>query len=113
MRDKRRLAAVLKQADKFNAEGFGLYFAPCLRREKKGSADSAAWVPALWIDIDGDEQHRQRDLEKLRGFDPAPSFIVSSGADGTVTGCWTSRLCWKQTNISSRSLPSCTGCFHP
>jgi hypothetical protein len=40
--DKRGLAAALKQADKFNSEDFGLYFAPCLRREKKGNADSAA-----------------------------------------------------------------------
>ena len=76
MGDKRGLAAVLKAADKLNAEGYGLYFAPCLRKEKKGNADSAAWVPALWIDIDSTDP---RDLEKLKGFNPAPSFIVSSG----------------------------------
>jgi hypothetical protein len=76
MGDKRGLAAALKQADKLNNEGFGLYFAPCMRREKKGSADSAAWVPALWIDIDSTDP---RDLEKLKAFDPTPSFIISSG----------------------------------
>ena len=76
MGDKRGLAAALKQADKLNTEGFGVYFAPCLRREKKGDADSAAWVPALWVDIDSTNQH---DLEKLKAFDPAPSFIIASG----------------------------------
>jgi hypothetical protein len=68
--------AIFKQADKLNAEGYGVYFAPCLRREKKGSADSAAWVPALWIDIDSTDQ---RDLAKLKAFNPAPSFIIASG----------------------------------
>jgi hypothetical protein len=52
MGDKRGLGSALKQADKLNSEGYGVYFAPCLRREKRGSADSAAWVPTLWIDID-------------------------------------------------------------
>jgi hypothetical protein len=74
--DKRGLGVVLKQADKLNGEGYGVYFAPCLRKEKKGNADSAAWVPALWIDIDSSDP---RNLEKLKAFDPAPSFIVSSG----------------------------------
>jgi hypothetical protein len=74
--DKRGLAAALKQADKLNNEGFGLYFAPCLRKEKKGSADSAAWVPALWIDIDSTDPG---DLAKLKTFNPAPSFIIASG----------------------------------
>jgi hypothetical protein len=83
MGDKRRLAAALKGADKLNSEGFGMYFAPCLRKEKKGSADSAAWVPALWIDIDSTDQ---RDLEQLKAFNPAPSFIVSSG--GGWHGYW-------------------------
>ncbi len=83
MGDKRGLGSVLKQADKLNSEGYGVYFAPCLRKEKKGNADSAAWVPALWIDIDSTDA---RDLEKLKTFDPAPSFIVSSG--GGWHGYW-------------------------
>ena len=66
---KRELASRLKQAGALNREGFGVYFAPCLRHEKKGNAESAAWVPALWIDIDGDEQQREQNLEKLRSFD--------------------------------------------
>ena len=81
--DKRGLGSALKGADKLNSEGFGLYFAPCLRKEKKGNADSAAWLPALWIDIDSTDQH---DLEKLKAFDPAPSFIISSG--GGWHGYW-------------------------
>ena len=66
----------LQQADELNAAGFGVYFAPCLRKEKKGSAAAAALVPALWVDIDHTEVH---DLEKLKAFDPAPSVLVSSG----------------------------------
>lgn len=83
MGDKRGLGSVLKQADRLNAEGFGLYFAPCLRKEKKGNAESAAWLPALWIDIDSPDA---RDLEKLKAFDPAPSFIIASG--GGWHGYW-------------------------
>ena len=66
MSSKRQLASILKQADALNDDGYGVYFAPCLRRERKGSADSAAWVSALWIDIDGDETQRLSDMEKLR-----------------------------------------------
>jgi hypothetical protein len=83
MGDKRGLDAALKGADKLNSEGFGLYFAPCLRKVKKGSMDSAAWVPALWIDIDRANPH---DLVKLKAFDPTPSFIISSG--GGWHGYW-------------------------
>jgi hypothetical protein len=77
----KQLDTVLKQADKLNAEGYGVYFAPCLRKEKKGSADAAAWVPALWIDIDCENHRIQREkgLAKLREFEPAPSVIVDSG----------------------------------
>ena len=73
--DKQR-DAVMKQADKLNGEGYGVYFAPCLRKAKKGSAESAVWVPALWIDIDSTDL---RHLESIETFDPAPSFIISSG----------------------------------
>ncbi|NUO16963.1 MAG: hypothetical protein HUU03_11045 [Planctomycetaceae bacterium] len=67
--------SMLKQADKLNGEGYGVYFAPCLRREKKGSAASAALVPALWVDVDcdGDQPKRDRELAKLREFEPVPS----------------------------------------
>ena len=71
--------AVLKQADTLNGEGYGVYFAPCLRSGKKGNAASAALLPALWIDIDGPEENRERDLERLKGFDTPPSIVVSSG----------------------------------
>ncbi len=78
--------AMLHQADKLNGEGYGVYFAPCLRSQKKGNAASAALLPALWIDIDGPEEHRQRDLERLQAFDPPPSVIVASG--GGWHGYW-------------------------
>jgi hypothetical protein len=81
--DKRRLTSSFKQADALNRDGFGLYFAPCLRSQSKGSAESAALVPALWLDVDidtdGDSTQRDRALEKLRAFDPKPSFTVASG----------------------------------
>ncbi|MEQ9029162.1 MAG: hypothetical protein RLP44_10660 [Aggregatilineales bacterium] len=83
MGDKRGLTTALKQADQFNREGFGLYFAPCLRKEKKGNADSAVWVSALWLDIDSTDPC---DLDRLKAFDPEPSFIVSSG--GGWHGYW-------------------------
>ncbi len=72
---------VLKQADKLNAEGFGLFFAPCLRKERKGSVASAILLPAMWIDIDCDDdpQKREKGMTKLHDFDPAPSIIVDSG----------------------------------
>ncbi len=79
---------ICKQADRLNAEGYGVYFAPCLRKEKKGSAASAALVPALWVDVDcdGDSIQRDKELTKLREFDPAPSVIVDSG--GGWHGYW-------------------------
>ncbi|NJL57765.1 hypothetical protein HC928_23510 [bacterium] len=86
MSDKPGIAAALKQAEGLNEAGYGVYFAPCLRSQKKGNAASAALLPALWIDIDGPEEHRQRDLERLQTFDPSPSVIVSSG--GGWHGYW-------------------------
>jgi hypothetical protein len=88
MGNKRELAAVLQQAEKLNREGFGVYFAPCLRKAKQGKAEAAALVPALWVDVDCDGNPHQRDenLRKLRDFGPAPSFIVDSG--GGWHGYW-------------------------
>lgn len=81
-------ANVLKQSDKLNAEGYGIYFAPCLRNQKKGNADSASLLPALWVDVDCDDDSHKRDkaLSKLREFDPAPSMILNSG--GGWHGYW-------------------------
>ncbi|TVR20973.1 MAG: hypothetical protein EA396_09275, partial [Anaerolineaceae bacterium] len=72
---------IFAEAERLNKEGYGLYFAPCVRREKKGSAASAALVPALWVDVDCDSDQNKRDkgLAKLQEFDPAPSVIVDSG----------------------------------
>jgi hypothetical protein len=88
MGNKRELAAVLKQAEALNREGYGIYFAPCLRKGKQGKAEAAALVPALWVDIDcdGDTHQRDKGLQKLRDFDPAPSFIIDSG--GGWHGYW-------------------------
>ncbi len=79
--DRSRRAAVLRQADALNKAGFGVYFAPCLRREKKGDAQAVAVVPALWMDIDCDDDPDQRNtaLEKLHTFDQQPSLILDSG----------------------------------
>jgi hypothetical protein len=85
--DKQR-DAVMKQADKLNGEGYGVYFAPCLRRDKKGSASSAALLPALWVDVDcdGDQHKRDKGLAKLRDFEPELSIIADSG--GGWHGYW-------------------------
>ena len=48
MDSKRQLASILRQADVLNDEGYGVYFAPCLRRERKGSAGA----------VDRHRQHR-------------------------------------------------------
>jgi hypothetical protein len=86
--NQKQRESMLEQADKLNHERFGVYFAPCLRREKKGSAASAALVPALWVDVDcdGDPNKRDKGLAKLREFEPAPSIIVDSG--GGWHGYW-------------------------
>ncbi len=88
MGSKHELATALKQAETLNREGFGLYFAPCLRKIKQGKAEAAALIPALWVDIDcdGDAHQRNEELQKLRDFDPAPSIILDSG--GGWHGYW-------------------------
>jgi hypothetical protein len=80
--------SVLEQAKQLNQQGYGIYFAPCLRTEKKGNAQSASFVPALWIDIDCENDPKQRDiaLSKLRTFDLQPSVIIDSG--GGWHGYW-------------------------
>jgi hypothetical protein len=85
---KHELAVALKQAEALNREGFGVYFAPCLRKAKQGKAEAAALVPALWVDIDcdGDAHERDQTLTRLSTFDPAPSFILDSG--GGWHGYW-------------------------
>jgi hypothetical protein len=84
----KQLESSLQQADKFNDEGFGIYFAPCLRSEQKGNESNASLLPALWIDIDCDDDSQKRDagLTKLCEFDPKPSIIVDSG--GGWHGYW-------------------------
>jgi len=86
--NKTELASALKQAETLNREGFGVYFAPCLRKGKQGKAEAAALVPALWVDIDcdGDTHQRDQNLTRLSTFDPAPSFIINSG--GGWHGYW-------------------------
>jgi hypothetical protein len=79
--DKRALGTVFQRAKSLNEEGYGIYFAPCLRSDKKGSAEAAALLPALWIDIDcdGDENQRVEAIERLHSFDQKPSAIIDSG----------------------------------
>jgi hypothetical protein len=88
MSNKNELAGILKQAEGLNREGFGVYFAPCLRKGKQGKADAAALVPGLWVDVDcdGDPHQRDQSLTRLRDFDPTPSFILDSG--GGWHGYW-------------------------
>ncbi|MBC8170058.1 MAG: hypothetical protein H7X77_00230 [Anaerolineae bacterium] len=88
MSNKSELASALKQAEAHNREGYGIYFAPCLRKGKQGKAEVAALVPALWVDIDcdGDAHQRDQNLMRLREFEPAPSFILDSG--GGWHGYW-------------------------
>ena len=86
--NEKQSKSIFKQAEKFNKEGYGVYFAPCLRQNKKGDALSATLAPALWIDIDCNDESHQRDrvLAKLSEFEPSPSIIVDSG--GGWHGYW-------------------------
>ncbi len=81
-------SAALKQVQTLNQRGYGAYFAPCPRRAKKGSAEEAAVLPALWVDIDcdGDLTQREQALAKLHAFEPKPSVIIDSG--GGWHGYW-------------------------
>jgi len=80
--------SVLEQAKQLNQQGYGVYFAPCLRSEQKGNASTARLLPGLWVDIDCDDdtQKREKSLTKLTTFDPAPSTVVNSG--GGWHGYW-------------------------
>ena len=73
--------AALRTANRLNRDGFGIYFAPCLRQEKSGRADAAALLPALWVDLDCDDAPHQREqaLSRLTGFVQPPSLLVDSG----------------------------------
>ncbi|MBK9745836.1 MAG: DUF927 domain-containing protein [Chloroflexi bacterium] len=80
--DKRTLTNALNRATALNCEsGYGLYFAPCLRSQKQGKAEVAALLPALWVDLDCDDDaaRRAEALAKLHTFSPPPSAIIDSG----------------------------------
>ncbi len=87
MGNKTELAATFKQAETLNREGFGVYFAPCLRKGKQGKAEAAALVPALWVDIDceGDAYQRDQNLMKLRDFDPALAELLDELGQALLT----------------------------
>lgn len=72
---------VFAKADALNREGYAIYFAPCPRTRQQGDTDSAALLPALWVDLDCDDDPAQREqaLSRLRAFTPAPSLILDSG----------------------------------
>jgi hypothetical protein len=80
--DKRTLTSALNRATALNREGgYGLYFAPCLRSARQGTAEAAALLPALWVDLDCDDDAARRAaaLAKLHTFNPPPSAIIDSG----------------------------------
>lgn len=79
--DKQTLTTAFERADELNHDWYGIYFAPCLRSEKKGTAEAAALLPALWVDLDCDSDAARRAvaLEKLHTFNPPASAIIDSG----------------------------------
>jgi len=80
--DKRTLTNALNRATALNRESdYGLYFAPCLRAQKQGKAEAATLLPALWVDLDCDNEPARRTavLDKLHTFNPLPSTIIDSG----------------------------------
>jgi hypothetical protein len=85
---------ILKQADKLNHQDYSIYFAPCPRTKQKGNAEAAALLPALWVDLDcdNDPQQRATALEELRTFKPKPSMILDSGGGWHAYWLWTEPL---------------------
>ncbi len=80
--DKGTLNNALNRAVALNRESsYGLYFAPCLRSQKQGKAEAAALLPALWVDLDCDNDAtcRAEALAKLHTFNPPPSAVIDSG----------------------------------
>jgi hypothetical protein len=80
--DKRTLTNALNRGTALNREGgYGMYFAPCLRSQKQGKAEAAALLPALWVDLDCDDDAARRAAasENLHAFNPPPSAIIDSG----------------------------------
>jgi hypothetical protein len=71
----------LREAATLNKAGYGIYFAPCPRTTQRGSAESAALLPALWVDLDcdGEAVQRRQALEKLHAFPIPPTAIIDSG----------------------------------
>ena len=87
IKNKEQRTNILKQAQKLNRKGYGVYFAPCLRNEHKGTAEYATVATALWIDVDCDDaSKREQALRKLEEFEPKPSIILDSG--GGWHGYW-------------------------
>jgi hypothetical protein len=80
--DKRALTNALNRGTALNREsGYGLYFAPCLRRDKQGKAEAAALLPAFWVDLDCDDDPTKRAaaFNRLHTFNPPPSAVIDSG----------------------------------
>jgi hypothetical protein len=79
--DKRSLTNAFRRAEDLNRTGYGCYFAPCPRNGRSGKADAAALLPALWVDLDCDDDpvRRAAALARLHSFDPLPSAIIDSG----------------------------------
>ncbi|HML23002.1 MAG TPA: primase C-terminal domain-containing protein [Aggregatilinea sp.] len=79
--EQKKLSSVLRQTDTLNKSAYGIFFSPCPRTQKKGTADAAAVVPALWVDIDcdNDPERRAVSLARLHTFEPQPSIVVNSG----------------------------------
>jgi hypothetical protein len=86
--DKAGLKAVFQQADALNQVGYGVFFAPCPRREKQGKAEAAAVVTALWIDIDCDRDAdaKTQAIAALHEFKLSPSALLDSG--GGIHAYW-------------------------
>ncbi len=79
--DQHSLGTAFGQAAALNQQGYGVYFAPCPRRDKQSGAEAAVLLPAVWLDIDsdGDAAGRIGALARLQAFDVLPSAIVDSG----------------------------------
>ncbi len=74
----------LENLEDFHKQGFDIYYAPGIRKFKKGTRDSVIEVPVLWVDIDNkhneDLEDRIDNIHAIsKEIDLIPSVIINSG----------------------------------
>jgi hypothetical protein len=71
----------MKSALELNQAGFGVYFTPSLRSCASRDFSNIVSLPVLWVDLDCDDDSKQRAAawSRLMDFEIAPSVVCNSG----------------------------------